>query len=354
MVAPPVFAEVIQQLDNPAVSLPLSPVKGSGQLRGRLQQSFQDYNLWLQGLATARTPELQALSRAGPEVAALQGSVLAALEAALCGAPAQALAILGIGLKSVLPALETLGTRVDDPAAIGDLFRFRVDDDVRGFLRKDVFHIPFESRHLVGVQRYSVTGVPCLYLGASTYACWEELGRPSRSRVAISAFRATEPMRILDLALFPRDFPAILTNATAAGQGASAFASFGAYFRVWPLIAACSMQRANLKAPFHEEYLIPQLILQWVRAAGWDGIRYSSTRTKNTSLDLRHNFVFPVQTTADSGHCPELRRKFELTVPVAWEAAILAPPVFAPPTGSGRRPRRGKLRDLYLHVLPAA
>lgn len=38
--------------------------------------------------------------------------------------------------------------------------------------RKDIFHIPFNQRHLVSAQRYSVAGLPCLYLGTSLYICW--------------------------------------------------------------------------------------------------------------------------------------------------------------------------------------
>lgn len=44
--------------------------------------------------------------------------------------------------------------------------------------RREIFHIPFTHRHLVNAQRYSVAGLPCLYLGSSLYICWQEMGKP--------------------------------------------------------------------------------------------------------------------------------------------------------------------------------
>ena len=46
------------------------------------------------------------------------------------------------------------------------------------YKKEEMFHIPFNKRYLVGNQRFSISGLPCLYLGGSPYVCWEELGRP--------------------------------------------------------------------------------------------------------------------------------------------------------------------------------
>jgi hypothetical protein len=53
--------------------------------------------------------------------------------------------------------------------AIKDLedlgFLYRVRRKVAPPLtREELFHIPYESRHLVATQRYSIPGLPCLYL----------------------------------------------------------------------------------------------------------------------------------------------------------------------------------------------
>ena len=49
-------------------------------------------------------------------------------------------------------------------------FKSRVGDNI--FNRKDMLHIPFNKRELVKTQRFSISGVPCLYLGATSYVCW--------------------------------------------------------------------------------------------------------------------------------------------------------------------------------------
>ncbi|EKY1899196.1 hypothetical protein OM371_004703, partial [Salmonella enterica subsp. enterica serovar Lille] len=57
------------------------------------------------------------------------------------------------------------------------LFRVRKSDSsIKD--RKEMFHIPFSMRHLVNAQRYSVAGLPCLYLGSSLYVCWLEMDKP--------------------------------------------------------------------------------------------------------------------------------------------------------------------------------
>ena len=53
------------------------------------------------------------------------------------------------------------------------IFRARVqrEGDAPPTIRKDMFHIPFEKRHLVSGQRFSIHGVPSVYLGESIYDC---------------------------------------------------------------------------------------------------------------------------------------------------------------------------------------
>ncbi|ECV2486428.1 hypothetical protein DRD09_19225, partial [Salmonella enterica subsp. enterica serovar Anatum] len=67
------------------------------------------------------------------------------------------------------------------------LFRVRKSDRPLS-TRKDIFHIPFNQRHLVRAQRYSVAGLPCLYLGTSLYICWREMDKPDFDKLYISSF----------------------------------------------------------------------------------------------------------------------------------------------------------------------
>ncbi|EFD1677397.1 hypothetical protein FGU44_24610, partial [Escherichia coli] len=71
------------------------------------------------------------------------------------------------------------------------LFRVRKSDTaVKN--RNEIFHIPFSKRHLVNAQRYSVAGLPCLYLGSSLYVCWLEMDKPDFDKLYISSFISSE------------------------------------------------------------------------------------------------------------------------------------------------------------------
>ena len=76
----------------------------------------------------------------------------------------------------------------------GDLYRIRTGS-LDPYSRKKLFHIPFELRHIVATQRYSIPGLPCLYLGSSLWACWEELGRPDFNKLHVARFALAADMR---------------------------------------------------------------------------------------------------------------------------------------------------------------
>lgn len=53
----------------------------------------------------------------------------------------------------------------------------------------DLFHVPFEKRGKIGVNRFSVIGYPCLYLASSINCCIKE--NHCASPICISAFKPT-------------------------------------------------------------------------------------------------------------------------------------------------------------------
>ena len=61
------------------------------------------------------------------------------------------------------------------------MYKCRENTKLFHFSKDEMFHIPYDKRNLVGNQRFSLSGLPCLYLGGSSYICWEELGRKDLS-----------------------------------------------------------------------------------------------------------------------------------------------------------------------------
>lgn len=210
-----------------------------------------------------------------------------------------------------------------------DRSEFKIPD------RADIFHIPFEKRRLVGNQRYSITGLPCLYLGSSLWICWEELGRPPLDSLWVSRFRIKRPVSVLDFQFSPhqiwRMFE-VLHKGTPRAIDCSSEEKLKTRFHVeflksyiycWPLIAACSIKREQRIGQFIPEFIVPQLLLQWVTEEHHvDGIRYFSVRTPTEGYHLlaHSNCVFPVKTVSVRGHCSELKQTFALTEPISWEA----------------------------------
>ncbi|EKY3086980.1 hypothetical protein RA970_000070 [Cronobacter dublinensis] len=203
------------------------------------------------------------------------------------------------------------------------LFRVRKSDTaVKN--RDDIFHIPFSKRHLVNAQRYSVAGLPCLYLGSSLYVCWLEMDKPDFDKLYISSFVSSEEnYKILDFTseiLYSRFYS--ITN-----DDKMSYITKMSYICLMPLIYACSFAKINSNSSFTQEYIIPNLLMQWISRRNKSnivGIAYRSTRMLKTNHgDKSINVVLPpkvtYQQTLTKDFCPKLVKMFKLTPPVSWQ-----------------------------------
>ncbi|EFH8834061.1 hypothetical protein ABVQ61_004298 [Escherichia coli] len=192
--------------------------------------------------------------------------------------------------------------------------------------RKEIFHIPFTHRHLVNAQRYSVAGLPCLYLGSSLYICWQEMGKPDFDKLYLSSFISWDnESQILNLAaefLYSRSakgfYGEIDNNDNLVKLS---------YLTLWPLIIACNYLKQNDDAPFNPEYIIPNLLMQWISRLEDRpivGIAYRSTKlTKASNTRRATNVVLPpkvdYEDTVSNPFCKKLSSMFEFTQPVSWQ-----------------------------------
>lgn len=202
-----------------------------------------------------------------------------------------------------------------------NFYRTRLSD-VQLKDKKEIFHIPYEMRHLVDAQRYSIAGVPCLYFGNTVYGCWLELDKPDINKLFISKFRNTRNVKILDFAL---TFKTLLKNTFNPDTLNSIYnyEKIKSFFIIYPLILSCSFNKKNDDAKFNVEYLIPNMLLQWIanNKSHFDGIRYFSTKNNHDShSSIAMNYVFPPQKNKDrlEGFCPELKEIFTFTAPASW------------------------------------
>lgn len=196
--------------------------------------------------------------------------------------------------------------------SIGENFyRIRVKEDNFPLSASDLFHIPFELRGRVSTQRFSIPGFPSLYLGRTLYVCWEELKRPQINHFQAVRLKNVEPLKILDLT--PPAIHELNERSLEVYQ----------FFMLFPLIACCSVKVKNPEDTFKPEYIIPQLLLQWVRNNDRiDGIKYKSTHLTSELYKQEgelSNLVIPVKNNQAKGYCKHSKSLFEMTEVVSWQ-----------------------------------
>lgn len=220
-----------------------------------------------------------------------------------------------------------------------NLYRVVGVSDNIPYNRTRVFHTPYNLRSKVSTSRYSIAGYPSLYLGTSIKLCEEEVRLNPYDKFAIASLFKIErnleycdtEVSVIELALKPQDFFENNNERDFIGRRFSRSLLSdnnirGAYLVWYPLIAACSYIRVNKSDPFAAEYIIPQLLMQWVRKEldknkeNYDkliGIRYFSCASVRAS-DMGFNYVFPTSGKKDENlpFCSILMKAFKLTKPV--------------------------------------
>lgn len=208
------------------------------------------------------------------------------------------------------------------------LFRVRKSDKPLS-KREDMFHIPFKMRHLVSAQRYSVAGLPCLYLGTSLYICWQEMDKPDFDKLYISSFESNDNEAIV-LNFAPEVLFYKIDLTSYEGNRLGSFPDIDtllAYLTLYPLLIACSYIKSEQTASFTQEYIIPNLLMQWISKRNRSnivGIAYRSTKILKTNHNNKAiNVVLPPKSTykqiTENDFCPSLSSMFKLTLPVSWQ-----------------------------------
>jgi hypothetical protein len=267
-----------------------------------------------------------------PKIKNLADSIISSLESYVNGDTIEAYSRFENGINQIKKHL-LIKKGVTDIESIKEpeeFYRARTSEG-KLFSRNEMFHIPFELRHLVNSQRYSLPGMPCLYLANSTDLCWEELGKPDFDKIQISRFDLTSG-----------EFKFLNLNHTNHAISFFGFDKDGdvdemaeyfvlQYLSTWPLQAAVSVIVKHRNHSFKPEYIIPQLLLQWVvNNQELDGIRFFSTKSNGTVPILHFsnlsNLVIPIKESKKEGLCEDLKKRIPLTNPVSYEYASLMIP----------------------------
>ena len=190
--------------------------------------------------------------------------------------------------------------------------------------RKELFHIPVTMRHLVKTERYSMPGYPCLYLASQAELCWYECGKPKQFTMAKFDIpqEDEEHLQFIDfsanLMLLKYDFLSWFHNEKDTKLVRNYLLK---HICTYPLRAACSVMVQYPDASFKEEYIIPQLLLQWVaHDDDFDGIRYESCSPHDEVKSMGgHNIVLVSKSFDADGYDMRFRKCLKLGIPKQFD-----------------------------------
>jgi hypothetical protein len=176
-------------------------------------------------------------------------------------------------------------------------FKARIGNE--SFSKKDMLHIPFNKRELIKTQRFSISGVPCLYLGTTSYVCWLEMNKPRDSEFNVSSYKIPGQLKILNLV-----GDQMLINGQASGCNfcekeyiEKNIELLKTMIEFFPIIYATSYSIINANRNFKSEYIISQLIIQCLEELKVDGIAYISKKVSNNLVGYAQctNLAIPIK-----------------------------------------------------------
>ncbi len=256
-----------------------------------------------------------------PFLISQMGAINDALEAYLKGQPAKAYNFIAKWMddnRNAYQILQPNYAQYEDQVV--SLYRIReIKSEEIITEPKNMFHVPFEKRHKIKRYRFSIPGYPCLYAGSSVYASCQELNGVSLSNICAILLKPTEKnIKILDFGITPKRIAACIRNIVKDGnqhilQREQNCKDIKARILMWPMQVVSMLEVLYKEEPFVPEYIIPQLLLQYIQDDKYgnqviSGIRYYSTKChiQNDNTRLGCNYVFPVKTIKKQGYCASL------------------------------------------------
>lgn len=241
------------------------------------------------------------------------------IEAYLDGLPSKSYTIFKETINETYLKIALQTSQIKHIRRDQNFYRVRVGEMTEPIIPSELFHIPFDKRKLVGTQRFSIPGFPCLYAGNSLAVSFKEIDVFTDEKLASTKIaRITNNSNILIVDIDPYKISQVIYNPIF-GKNAKWVNDVYQASLLYPLIAACHCKISYTgEARFKIEYIIPQLLLQWFKETTENkliqGIRYLSNRIDTTDdPDKMYNYVFPVIGQKECGHCDHLKHLFKVS-----------------------------------------
>lgn len=151
-------------------------------------------------------------------------------------------------------------------------FRARLSDDAKTFKAKDMLHLPLSMRGKTGNYRFSIPGIPSLYLGNSSYACWIEMGCPPEYKFNVAPVVLDGEQKIFNLAVMSRNWFKLDELEEEKVH---------CWLKLLILMMATSYTVNESGRIFKSEYILSQSIMLACKELGYDGVAYFSKRVSD-------------------------------------------------------------------------
>lgn len=198
----------------------------------------------------------------------------------------------------------------------------------------ELFHIPINKRAYTSSERFSLGGFPSLYLSTVLPLAWQECGYPQKYYYSeyqydkmsnetrnyedeLKFFALYSPKEIYEWGISMKfnDFEVWLEFVIR-------------YLILYPLVIGCSFVNHGGKVSYKQEYIIPQMLMQWVQRNNEivQGVSYF------TCLDIEmmpkeycgYNLAIPIMKPYDEKNYSErLRKEFIWTMPQYYQIPLL-------------------------------
>lgn len=159
-----------------------------------------------------------------------------------------------------------------------EFFRARKSNQYTVYKSSDMLHVPFDKRKNISSARFSVPGLPCLYLGTSSYCCWLELRTPADYQFNVSPVLIDQELKVLNLTVTANIFEHIIS---LIGCDKKANEQTVEALKIWILTYVTSFKIEQDNRSFKIEYVLSQLIMLASKECGLAGVSYLSKQVED-------------------------------------------------------------------------
>jgi hypothetical protein len=194
--------------------------------------------------------------------------------------------------------------------------------------KTDLFNIPFTELFKVTNQSYSSSGHPFLYMGRSLINLTKELEITELNKYSFSCYLLKDWRKFKYFRLyntFEHRFNSIKGDTTENIEKIeNEFDTLKALYR-FLLVQFCSFIKKN-SGTFSEEYVLPQLIVEYLKNKDFNGVMYKSTKNYDfyDNPDYMYNLVLFTEysTSEDDKYDSNMMSNFNISVPIKYDNSL--------------------------------